>query len=301
MTRRNHFSARCALHCAAALLGAACAGAYALPGDGALAQAGTGALALPGTGALALPGDSALAQPGAGIRSTIDLVYTQGRLSAGLPDAQALNGRATWVFVNGDVARAELLDERKFDHRGGLAGLGYTKVMSPDWTLAGNLAFGHGPFDWARTRVDIEASANWGAQRSVVTRAALYHARFDGVRSDRGLRLGLVAYFGGPLVLEAGVAFNVSQPGTVRSQMPYLSATFGQEGVQYLSLRASRGSEAYQAIGVDSQLVDFNSRSIGIGWRRWIAPRWGFTAQAEHYHNPSYERITLGAGLFWQW
>lgn len=233
--------------------------------------------------------------------TTVETLATHGRLTAGLPDADALNVRGTWVFDGGDVARAEVLDERKFGSRGGIGAVSYTKVLSADWFATGSVALGHGGPNWANARADIEVSTKWGEQRSVVTRAAFYQARFDHDRSDRGLRLAVVGYLPGSVVLEAGVTFNISEPGAVRSQMPFVSATVGSDGVQYVSVRASSGSEAYQAIGAGQQLVDFNSRSLGLGWRRWVSRRWGFIAQAEHYRNPSYERNTLGAGVFVQW
>ena len=233
--------------------------------------------------------------------ATVEAVATHGKLSAQLPNANALNLRGTWVFDGGDVARAEVLDESKFGSRGGIGAIGYTKVLSPDWFATGSVAVGHGGPNWANARADVEVSTKWGEQRSIVTGVALYHARFDGDRSDNGLRLSLVGYLPGSVVLEAGVTFNVSEPGAVRSQMPYISASFGSEGVQYFTVRAANGSEAYQAVGEGQQLVDFNSRSLGIGWRRWVTRDWGFIAQAEHYRNPSYERNTLGAGIFVQW
>ncbi len=243
----------------------------------------------------------ALAQNSGATHATLEAVATHGRLTARLADANALNVRGTWAFDDGDVARAEILDERKFGSRGGIAGIGYTRVLSPDWYVTGAFASGHGGVNWAKTRVDLELSTKWAEQRDIVTRAALYQARFDGNRSDRGLRLALVSYRPGPMVLEAGLTFNISEPGAVRSRMPFIAATFGREGDQYFSLRASRGSEAYQAIGVGQQLVDFNSRSLGVSWRRWIEPQWGVIAQAEFYRNPTYERATLGAGIFVQW
>lgn len=232
---------------------------------------------------------------------TLEVVGTQGRLSAGLPNAHAASARATWLLGGGDVARAEWLDERKFGSRGGVAGGGYTRVLSPDWLVAGTLLFGHGGPNWATTRVDVEAAKKWGEQRDIVTRAALYHASFVANRSDRGLRLAVASYLPSSIVLEAGVTFNRSDPGGVRSSMPFVSATFGNEGNQYFSLRASSGSEAYQPIGAGQPLVDFHSRSIGADWRRWLGPRWGLIAQAESYRNPSYRRTTLGAGAFAQW
>ena len=243
----------------------------------------------------------AVAQNSEATHATVEAVATHGRLTAGLPNANALSVRGTWVFDEGDVARAEILDESKFGSRGGIAGIGYTKVFSPEWYATGAVALGHGGPNWANARADVEVSTKWTEQRNIVTRVALYGARFDDDRSDRGLRLAVVGYLPGSFVLEAGITFNISEPGGVRSRMPFIAATFGREGVQYFSLRASRGTEAYQAIGAGQQLVNFKSRSFGVAWRRWVDRQWGFIAQAEHYHNPTYERLTLGAGIFVQW
>ncbi len=232
---------------------------------------------------------------------TVELMASRGRLSAQLPDVDAVGLRGTWLLSGGDVARVELLDERKFGSHGGIAAVGYTRVLSPDWLISGTFAAGHGGANWANTRADIELGTKWGGQRNWVTRVAAYRANFDGHRSDQGLRLGVAAYLPGAVVLEGGVTFNVSDPGAVHSRMPFVSATYGREGEQYLSLRLAAGSEAYQALGVGQQLVDFNSHSVGLNWRRWMDRGWGFVAQAERYGNPSYSRTTLGAGIFAQW
>ena len=249
--------------------------------------------------ALALTGTASLAQPAAPF--TVDLLASQGRLSAGQADAQAVNLRGTWLLAGGDVARAELLAEDKFNSRGGIAALGYTHVLSPDWVAAGTVALGRGGPNWANTRVDLELSRSWGSARAVVTRVTVYKALYDGSRSDRGLRLALVGYLPGRVVVEAGTAINVSEPGAVHSAMPFVAATWGQDGRQYVSVRASRGSEAYQALGDGQQLVGFDSQSLGLTWRRWIGPLWGLTAQAEQYRNPTYRRLSLGVGVFAQW
>ena len=243
----------------------------------------------------------AYAQVSQPLRTTLDAVGYSGQLSAGLADAQALVLRGTWDFEDGNVLRLEALEETKFSRRGGVAGVGFVKAVSPDWSVAANLALGHGGINWASTRVDIEASAKWDEARNIVTRAGVYHAQYEGDRSDRGLRLALVDYLPNALVLEAGVILNVSEPGAVHSQMPFISATLGQEGRHYVTLRLSSGSEAYQAVDVDRQLVDFDSQTLNLAWRAWVNRQWGVIVQAEHYRNPSYERNTLGAGLFRQW
>ena len=46
--------------------------------------------------------------------------------------------------------------------------------------------------------------------------------------------------------------------------------------------------------------MDFRSHALALQWRRWLAPRWGLSAQLEHYRNPSYERLSASAGVFVQ-
>ncbi len=244
---------------------------------------------------------SAMAQAVLPVRSTVDVTAAHGNLSSGLPQAESLNLRGVFLLDNGDVAYAELLDERKFGRHGGIAAGAYTHVFSPDWYATGTAAIGRGGPNWASTRLDAQVSRKWLAQRQLVTSAALYGARYENDRTDSGLRLSAAWYLPLPAVLEGGITFNVSQPGRVHSHMPYIAATYGREGWQYLTVRASSGTEAYQALGGNQQLVDFRSNSQSLGWRRWIGERWGFTAQAERYRNPTYQRHTVGLGLFVQW
>ncbi len=230
-----------------------------------------------------------------------DVSAAHSQLTNGLPDGESLSVRASFALPEGSSLNAELVQERKFGTQGGVVALAYTGTFAPDWFATGTLVAGHGGPNWANARADMQVSAKWLEQRQWVTSGALYHAVFDGSRSDSGVRLASTWYLELPAVLEAGITFNISQPGRVHSRMPYASATWGREGQQYLSLRASRGTEAYQALGLQTQLVNFRSRSVAATWRQWIGPQWGFTAQAEQYRNPTYQRRTLGVGLFAQW
>lgn len=243
--------------------------------------------------ALALPAQAQDAAPS----RTLELQLGRSQLTGGQPDARNTGLSGTWSFGDGQVARLDLLDETRFGLRGGVAALAYTRDLGPDTYLIGTLALGHGGPPWARQRVDINLAHKWGAARQVVTHLALNGARFDADRSDHGLRVAGVVYFQAPLVLEGGVMFNVSHPGSVHSRMPYASATWGRVAEQTFSLRISSGSEAYQALGNSAQLVDFHSSSLGLTWRRWLDPAWGVVATAETYRNPSYRRHSAGAGL----
>lgn len=241
------------------------------------------------------------AQAEAPLPATVELTGAHGSLNKGQPQANALNLRGTYELGGGDVARAELLQETKFGSRGGIAAAAYTKVLGDDWIVAGTLAAGHGGANWANTRVDVELTTKWLASKTLLSRVALYRALYDGSRSDSGARVALVGYLPGSFVVEGGWLANRSQPGGVNSHQTFGSVTWGSEGEQYIAARFSTGTEAYQSIAAGQQLVGFSSHSVGLNWRRWMARSWGFIAQAEQYRNPSYERSTLGAGVFVQW
>ena len=252
-------------------------------------------------GTVAAAQDSAPAVPATAARSgQIELTQRQSRYSAGLPSAQATSLRGSWALGQDTVLNAELLSEKKFDARGGVAAVGATRNLDADWFVSANLTRGWGGPNWARSRLDGAVSRKWGADRKLVTTLGLYRANFDAGRSDRGLRVSANYYLNHFVVLEGGATFNSSHPGQVRSQMPYLAVTLGTEGLQFLSLRASRGSEAYQSVGTAAQLVDFDSQSLSLDWRYWLAPDWGMHLHAERYLNPSYRRTTVGGGLFLQ-
>jgi YaiO family outer membrane protein len=233
--------------------------------------------------------------------STWELQGNDSQLSANLPDGRAVSLRASWALAGGDNLQAELMQERKFGDVGGIAALAYTRVFSDDWFGTGTFVYGHGGRNWADLKLDLQMSRKWLESRQLVTSVAIYRALYDAGRNDSGYRLSAAWYATLPVVWEAGVTLNTSQPGGIHSQMPYVAVTMGREKDQYLSLRYNRGSEAYQAVGREAQLVGFRSRGVTASWRRWLGTDWGVTALAEHYHNPSYVRRTLGVGVFAQW
>ena len=233
-------------------------------------------------------------------RGQIDLTQRQSRHSANLPTGHATSLRGNWALSQDTVLNAELLSEKKFGAQGGVAAAGATQNLDPDWFVSASLTRGWGGPNWARTRLDGAVSRKWGADRQLVTTLGAYRSNFDASRSDRGVRVSANYYVNHFVVLEGGVSVNSSHPGKVRSQMPYLAVTLGTEGLQFLTLRASRGREAYQSVGTSAQLVDFDSQSLSLDWRYWLAPDWGMTLHAERYLNPSYRRTTVGGGLFLQ-
>jgi YaiO family outer membrane protein len=271
------------------------------PAAAAAAPAADAPAAAPAAAApAAAPAAPAPAVAAAPPRMTWELVGTHSELGAGLADGASLSLRGAIALARGDVLQLELVEENKFGEHGGVAAVAYTRVLSEHWYLVQTLVGGHGGPGWANLKLDTQVSRKWLAQRQLVSSVALYRAWLEDDRSDKGARLSLAWYLPFAAVLEGGVVLNISEPGRVHSRMPYAAVTLGREGRQYLSLRVARGTEAYQAIGTQAQLVDFKSTSVALNWRQWLGPRWGVSAQAEFYRNPTYTRRTLGVGLFVQ-
>ena len=234
----------------------------------------------------------------------LEVAHTSNRLTGPYADGRAEQLRGSWTLPGGHVLRGELLDEKRFGAHGGLVALGYTHVLSPRWNASAAFAAGHGGPIWPQRRIDLDLGRAWGEQLAWVTRLGWYDARYEGGRSDGGWRVSGAAYLPGGWSFEAGTVLNISQPGQVRSAMPYLAATQGLEGDYYLSLRWSRGREAYQAVGPERQIANFPSHSASLTGRLWLGPLWGMTGMVEQYVNGSsrgYRRTSLSLGLFYQW
>lgn len=242
--------------------------------------------------------------PEIGASRMLEVAHTSNRLTGHYPDGRAEQVRGSWALQGGHVLRGELLDEQRFGAHGGLLALGYTHVLSPRWNVSAAFAAGHGGPIWAQRRLDLDVGRAWGERLAWVTRLGWYDARYEGGRSDGGWRVSGAAYLPGGWSVELGTVLNTSQPGRVRSAMPYLAATQGAEGDYYLSLRWSRGREAYQAVGPERQIANFPSHSVSLSGRLWLGPLWGMTAMGEQYVNGSsggYRRTSLSLGLFYQW
>ncbi len=133
---------------------------------------------------------------------------------------------------------------------------------------------------------------NW-----VATLGAGTYKAPDGHR-DNNVNLGAAWYLAQPLVLEAGVRFNRSQPGAVNTHQQFIAATAGRNQQDLLAARVSWGGEGYLPIGPSSSLVGFNSNELTLAWRHWLSKRMGLSSTLSHYRNPSYERTGIDVGAF---
>ncbi len=149
---------------------------------------------------------------------------------------------------------------------------------------------------WPVWRGDAHYYQKLGADKNTVLGLGFMYARNRQQRDDRGVLASLTFYREG-WVAEAGLRANRNNPGRVRSGNQYVAATWGSEQAQTLTVRAETAQEAYQLIGGNEELVDFNSRNMSVEWRYWWKPGQSLILGGKVYRNPFYKQTDLKLGV----
>lgn len=244
----------------------------------------------------AAPPAPAPAPAGAPLRS-VELSAGSQRLTGSYGNWRDVTLRG--IYGAGDhVLQGEVAATRRFHENGAFVGLSDTYTFSPDWY--GLLAFGagDGAFYLPRYRVDASLSRKLLEDRRLVGTLGLGYYRAPDGHTDRIVRLSGVYYFSSPWIAEAGVHFNSSNPGSVRTRQQFLAVTWGRDKQDLVSARHAWGSEGYQTLAEGTQLVNFRSRETAVSWRHWLNPRTGVLTGAVRYSNPLYRRSGITLGVF---
>ena len=228
----------------------------------------------------------------------IEAGVLQHTLTANFPDWRHQFVRGNFRSGPDDLWDADLVHATRFADSGTMLVLGNTHQFTPLWYSNLSIASSSGGFFLPRLRLDVTGNRKWGAQSQLVTTAGLTAITAKDGHKDASVLLGATYYTPYPLVLEAGVRINRSNPGSVWSNAKYLAFTYGHDKQQIISLRHGFGTEAYQLIGVDQALVDLHSRSTTLTWRLWLRPRQGIQLRAEKYSTAFYRRQGGELALF---
>jgi YaiO family outer membrane protein len=208
-------------------------------------------------------------------------------------------GYARGVMTNGNnIWNAEVNGQHEFGDAGVYMAVGDTYNFNPDWY--GSLTAGSsvGGFFWPRFRTDGFINKKWMGRKQLITTLGFgYYAAKD-VHRDHSFYAGTTYYFTKPWILEEGIRFNISNPGSVFSPAGFVAVTQGRNQQHYLTLRAGFGVEAYQLIGPTVTLTDFESQTLTVTWRQWVGKNWGVNLVGDYYHSPFYERGGTSFGFF---
>lgn len=253
---------------------------------------------------------SAIAQPAqevagpAGQPAVSDEPLRSLELSTG---AQNLtNGYGNWreVTLKGvygaerNVLQAELSAQRRFNQDGTFIGLSDTYTFNEDWYGFLGVGAGDGAFFLPRYRVDAALYRKLLPNRNLVVNVGVGYYKAPDIYNDRNISLGAAYYFEAPLLVEAGVRMNISNPGSVRTQQQFAALTYGRDKQDLVTARYTWGAEGYLAVGPVAQLVNFDNREASIAWRHWLSPRTGVSVSANRYNNPLYRRTGVNVGIF---
>lgn len=236
--------------------------------------------------------------PAAGAQGLRSLELTGGaqHLTNDFGNWRELALRGTYG-LSGHLLQGELSLHRRFGEDGAYASLGDTYDFDADWFGSASIGAGDGAFYLPRYRVDLSLSRKWLPARNLVTTVgAGYYKAPDG-HVDRSLLLGAAYYFEQPWIVEGGVRFNHSDPGSVRTSQQFLALTYGRQKEDVVTARIGWGEEGYLAIGPATQLVNFRSHEASLSWRHWLDDRTAVVLAANRYSNPLYRRTGATIGL----
>ena len=208
-------------------------------------------------------------------------------------------GYSRAVITSGNnVWNAEVNGQHEFGAAGVYFAAGDVHTFNPDWSASLALGSSIGGFFWPRFRADGFVNKKWMDRKQWVTTFGFgYYAAKD-VHRDHSFYVGSTYYFTKPWIVEEGIRFNVSNPGSVFSPAAFVALTEGRNEHHYITVRSGFGKEAYQLTGPTVSLTNFASQTLTVTWRQWVGPNWGLNLVGDFYHSPFYQRGGASFGFF---
>ncbi|MGQ2980393.1 MAG: YaiO family outer membrane beta-barrel protein [Polaromonas sp.] len=237
------------------------------------------------------------AAEGAPPQRSLELSAGAQRLTGGFGNWRDLTLRGTYG-AGAHVLQGELSQHHRFGQSGTFVGVSDTYTFNPDWHASVAIGAGDGAFYLPKARIDATLYRKFLPGRNLVGSVGVGYYDAPTGYTDRSVSLGAAYYFEAPWIVEGGVRFNTSNPGSVKSQQQFVALTWGRNKQDLVTGRYGWGSEGYLAVAAGAQLVNFNSREASLSWRHWLTPSTGVLVGANRYTNPSYRRSGVNVGIF---
>ena len=145
-------------------------------------------------------------------------------LTGGFGNWRDLTLRGTYG-AGAHVLQGELSQHHRFGQHGTFAGVSDTYTFNPDWYGSVALGAGDGAFYLPKSAFDATLYRKFLPKRNLVGSVGVGYYDAPTGYTDRSVSLGAAYYFEAPWIVEGGVRFNTSNPGSVRSQQQFVALT----------------------------------------------------------------------------
>ncbi len=156
----------------------------------------------------------------------------------------------------------------------------------------------NGGFYNPRYRFDLMLGRKLLPRQQLILTAGGFHREVRDGHRDTGFNLESQWYLRSWLVAQAGVRFQVSNPGKAVSRYQDFALSIGSHGRAVVVLAGGFGTEAYQIIDPLVIFTDFKSHDARVTYRQWLSRRTGVALSGSYYSNPFYNRTGVGLSLF---
>ena len=232
---------------------------------------------------------------------------SSGYIEAGGSYSKLTHNEGNWVseYMKGEIQtsptdrwNAQLINAHEFGDDGAFIGIGELHDLTDKWYTSLSAGTSTDGFFLPRYRVDASINRKWLDTNQLVTTVGIGDYKARDVHENKSLFLGAAYYFQSPWVVQGGITFNDSSPGSVNSTYQFIAFTQGRQKDYLLTLLYGFGTEAYQIIGPQTAISDFHSQAVSLELRKWVSTDWGFDTRGEFYHNPIYDRTGITFGVF---
>jgi YaiO family outer membrane protein len=195
----------------------------------------------------------------------------------------------------------QLQQQQAFKDQGSNITIGNNHVFNEDWSSFVSAGVSTDASFLSKYRADASLSRKWLEGRNFVTTGGITLSKAEAVYTEKSLFFDVVYYTSTPWILQAGVRYGLSDPGSVASYSGYGAVTYGYNKNYFITLKAGGAHEAYQLLGNGNSIVNaFDSLNASLNYRKWIEDNWGFNIGTEFYRNPVYNRLGGTASLFYE-
>lgn len=196
---------------------------------------------------------------------------------------------------------ADVLALRAFGEQGIQGGLAHRYDWTDRWFHLLGGSVGDGAPIFPRYRADGLIGRKWGESRAVQTVLGASVVQSVEDLRDKAVIGAITWYAPHNLVLESGIRYNTSSPGSIKSHRIHGLAMYTPSDRRTFSARFIGGTEGWQILNVSTTLTHFASQEAALAWRERLGASTALSLQLDMYHNPYYTRsgVTLGVARYW--